>query len=242
MELIKTPSFELAIYKRGNENAERFMLCLPGRLDTKDYPNMRGHVDYFSKKGYLAVSFDPPGTWESPGDIELYTMTNYLKAIDELIVYFGNKPTVLIGHSRGGTIAMIAGIKNKSVTHFIAVMSSTSPSQIGWGELNADVEITLRDMPPNDSEHKKTFYLPLNYFKDAEQYNPLEALRTCTKPKLFIRGTKDTVIDLEEIKEAYENSADPKVYREINSEHDYRLDMTVVEEVNKIVDEFLSSF
>ena len=57
MELIKQLSFELAIYKRGDENAEKLMLCLPGRLDTKDYPNPRGHVHYFSKTGYLAVSF-----------------------------------------------------------------------------------------------------------------------------------------------------------------------------------------
>lgn len=235
MEIIKTPSFELAIYKQGSDNAEQLMLCLPGRLDTKDYPNMRGHVDYFGQREYLAISFDPPGTWESSGGIELYTMTNYIKAIDELTAYFGNKPTVLLGHSRGGSVAMVAGIKNELVTHFIAVMSSTSPSQISEGNLKNDVEVTLRDTPPNNSEEEKIFHLPLNYFKDAEQYNPFEALKTCTKPKLFIRGTRDTIIDPEEIISAYENAADPKVYREIDSVHDYRRDVTVVEEVNKIV-------
>src|SRR5690606_21567041 len=124
MKLIKTPSFELAVYLQGNFNAARLALVLPGKLDTKDYAHMRSHVDFLATKGFLAVSFDPPGTWESPGDIELYTMTNYIKAVNELISYFNNRPTFVMGHSRGATIATIVGAQNKNVFAFASVMSS----------------------------------------------------------------------------------------------------------------------
>ena len=236
---IKTPSFELAVYQRGSADAEKFALVLPGRLDTKDYPHMRSHVDYLADKGYLALSFDPPGTWESPGDIVLYTMTNYLKAIDELIVHFGNKPTLVLGHSRGGSVAMVAGTRNDLISHIVAVMSSTSPSLIGEGDLQGGVEITKRDM--SDGTGQKIFNLPLHYFEDASQYNPLEALKTCTKPKLFIKGTKDTVIDAEEIDEAYAASAEPKMYREVDSDHDYRKSPAIINQVNDIVGDFLTN-
>src|SRR5690349_20918923 len=111
MEMIKTRSFELAVNASGNKNASKLAIVIPGRLDTKDYAHNVSHVDYLSSKGYYAVSFDPPGTWDSPGDIELYSTTNCIKAVDELIEYYGNKPTLLLGHSRGGSIAMLAGPK-----------------------------------------------------------------------------------------------------------------------------------
>lgn len=101
-KLIKTESFNLAVYQKGSPDSKKLALVLPGRLDTKDYPHMRSHVDFLASKGYLALSFDPPGSWESEGDISLYLTTNYLKAVKELINHFGNKPTLLIGHSRGG--------------------------------------------------------------------------------------------------------------------------------------------
>lgn len=116
MNLVQTKSFKLAIYSKGDKNSPRLALVLPGKLDSKDYPHMHSHVDYLAKKGYFALTFDPPGTWESPGDIKLYTMTNYIKAVNELIENFGNKPTFVMGHSFGGSIALYVGT-NQSNSH-----------------------------------------------------------------------------------------------------------------------------
>lgn len=88
MNLLQLPSFTIATYMQGNPDAEKLALVLPGKLDTKDYAHMRSHVDFLAERGYLALSFDPAGTWESPGDISLYTLNNYLKTIDELIEHF----------------------------------------------------------------------------------------------------------------------------------------------------------
>lgn len=111
MKKIETESFELAVYTAGDATSSKFAIVIPGRLDTKDYIHNTSLVDSLASRGYFALSFDPPGTCGSSGDIQLYTTTNYLKAVDELINYFGSKMTVLAGHSRGGTIAMLAGPK-----------------------------------------------------------------------------------------------------------------------------------
>lgn len=217
-------------------------LVLPGRLDTKDYPHMLSHVDYLAGKGYLALSFDPPGTWESPGEIKLYTMTNILKAIDELITHFDNKRTVLIGHSRGGTIAILAGVKNRQVTHIVAAMSNTGASKKGEGKIENEIEISYRDMPPNNSRNKKRFDLPLNFFEDAKQYNTLEGLKSCTKPKLFFLGRQDKIVDPKKVLRAYEAAAEPKELHELDSVHNYRRQPQVIEEVNKTIGEFLEQY
>jgi pimeloyl-ACP methyl ester carboxylesterase len=238
MHIIKTPSFELAVYLRGNLNAEKLALVLPGRLDTKNYPHMRSHVDFLASKGFLALSFDPPGTWESPGDITLYTVTNYLKAINELIEYFGNKPTIVIGHSRGGSMAMLAGVQNNHVTHIIAIMSRSSPSTISETVRKNGFKISHRDTPSGE----KKFILPLSYFEDAAQYDMLAALATCTKPKLYILGTKDALVTPETVREIYEKSADPKQLCVIDSDHNYRHHPEKIIEVNALIETFLQQF
>lgn len=241
-ETIKTPSFELAVVKEGNEDAEKLMLCLPGRLDTKDYAHMRGHVAHFAKQGYLAVSFDPPGTWESPGDISLYTTTNYKQAVDELIEYFGNRPTVLLGHSRGGSLAMLAGCDNEHVTHIIAVMSHTGPSGLKEEDIQRGYYRSKRDTPEGYAEPEKVFKLPLAYFEDGKQHDILTPLKCSSKPKLFFYGAQDVLVTPEEVKEIYEAAAPPKELRELQCGHDYRRHPEKIEEVNTVVEEFLGMY
>ncbi len=221
---------------QGNPNADKLALVLPGRFDTKDDPHMRSHVEYLASKGFLALSFDPPGTWESPGGIELYTMTNYLKAINELIIQFGSRPTILMGHSRGGSMAMLAGTRNDHVIHIITVMSRPTPSKMNEKAKKSGVEIFIRDAP---SGGEKRFELPSSYFEDASQYNMLDALSKCTKPKLYILGKKDEDITPESVRDTYDKSADPKQLYEVDSDHDYRFHPKIIDEINKIVGEFL---
>jgi len=238
MESLKTKSFELATYSRGDQNSPKLALLLPGRLDTKDYAHMRSHVDFLSTRGYFALSFDPPGTWDSPGDISLYTTENYLKAINELIEYFGNRPTLAMGHSRGGTMAMVAGVNNPVVTHIISVMSHYGPSSVSEEAKQSGISVSNRDLPPGTERTtpKRRFDLPISYFSDSTEYIGLD---TCTKPKLFFFGTRDDLVTPNDVQETYNLAADPKRLEQPDSEHDYRLHTEIIENVNTAVGKFL---
>jgi len=242
MNIIKTKSFELAINTKGNKNSEKVAILLPGRLDTKDYANFVSHLDYLANKGFYVIAFDPPGTWESPGGIELFTTTNYLKAVNELIEYFGNKPTILLGHSRGGNVAILAST-NPYVIGIVLVISSyevpTPPKSAKNG-----IQVEYRDLPPGAERTKeqKEFALPLNYFKDGEKFNPLTILRKNKKPKLLFSGTDDKYYTPKEIQEIYNSIPEPKMLHELNSDHSYRRHSEIVEEVNKVVGNFLTKY
>jgi len=245
MNTVKTKSFELALYTKGDSSSPKIALVIPGRLDTKDYVHNTSLVDYLANRGYFALSFDPPGTWESPGGIELYTTTNCLVAVDELIEHFGNKPTLLAGHSRGGTIAMLAGPNNPYIAHIVPVFSYYgAPSDPELDRIVDGKLIIYRDLPPGAERTKeqKKFALPLGYFKDGAQYDALPALRSYTKPKLFFYGKQDTMNDPEDVKVAFEQSAEPKMIHGIDSEHDYRLHSEAVKEVNEITGQFLDRY
>ncbi len=244
METLKTKSFELAVYQRGEPSCPKLAIIIPGRLDTKDYFHNTTLVDSLSELGYFALSFDPPGTWESPGDISLYTTSNCIRAVQELVELFGNKPTVLAGHSRGGTIAMLAGPLIPPVSHIIPIFSYYGAPSDPTGEriVNGAV-MSYRDLPPGTKKTKeqKEFALPLNYFEDGKQYDALPTLRSYTKPKLFFYGKQDVMNDPEDVKKAFEGSAEPKEIYSVDSEHDYRRHPEVVREINQKIAEFLTA-
>jgi pimeloyl-ACP methyl ester carboxylesterase len=188
MTKVKTKTFELAVYQKGDPNSPKLAIVIPGRLDTKDYVHNTSLVDYLASRGYFALSFYPAGTWESLGDIGLYTTTNLIKSVDELIEHFGNRPTLLAGHSRGGTIAMFVGPKNPHVTHIIPIFSYYGAQSDPADERIIDGNVmSHRDLPPGNTKTKeqKEFGLPLNYFEDGKKFNALDGLKKCTKPKLF---------------------------------------------------------
>lgn len=246
MDIIKTKTFELAVYTKGDTNAEKLALVLPGKLDSKDYVHMKSHIDFLAKLGFLAVSFDPPGTWESPGSIDLYTMSNYEKAIHEVIAYYGNKPTFLMGHSRGGSLSIIAGVANPHVFAFASIMGSLSKGAFSkeedseWKEMGY-IE-SNRDLPPGGGPKLKQFKLPYNFLVDQKKYDLTEGLLQSQKPKLFFVAKHDTIVDPDRIRNSYKLYADPKEIHELDCRHDYRRDIKMIDEVNSTVENFLRQF
>lgn len=247
MSLIKTKSFNLAVITAGDPNSDKLALVLPGRLDTKDYAHMKSHVQYLSQRGYFAVSFDPLGTWESEGDISLYTMSNYLATINELIFYYGNKPTFLVGHSRGGSMAIIAGMRNKLVTKFVAIMSAGSYAPGKYkGNPDSDwkkigYKINKRDLPEDNNKFIE-YKLPYSFLEDSSQYDMYNELKLCHKPKMFIYGDSDELVDAKLAMEIFAVSAEPKEIFSIDSDHNYRIHEHLINEVNNLIGKFLDKY
>ncbi|MCL4390222.1 MAG: alpha/beta hydrolase [Patescibacteria group bacterium] len=243
-ETIKTKSFELAILASGNRNARKLALLLPGRLDTKDYACFPSHADYLAEYGFYAVAFDPPGTWESSGGINLYTTTNYIKAVGELIEYFNNKPTLLMGHSRGAAVSIFASV-NLAVVGIVPIMANFGePTAPGEEAMQKGYKLSYRDLPPGTSKTKeqKEFKLPAAYWEDGKQYNAGEILKICRKPKLLIYGDKDEFTPVDVAKKLFEEAPAPKMIKEIHSTHDYRYSPEAIEEVNKELGKFLDKY
>jgi len=247
-EIIQTKSFKLAIYAKGSVNSEKMAVILLGKLDTKDYSHSQKLVEFLADRGYFALSFDPPGTWESGDNIELYTTSNYIKAVNEVIDYYENKPTVLIGHSKGGAMTMVVGCKNPSITHIISMMSSgkvrihsKEGEETGNHTMTDKFRVHNRDTPLGYENKFQVFKVPKTMFEDKDQFDLFNILSECKKPKLFIAGLKDTSVKKEDVQKLYDVSANPKFIQIIDSIHGYRRNDSSIVEVNNIIWKFLSN-
>ncbi len=244
MNVIKTKSFELATFLKGGKNSSKLAVLIPGRLDIKDYVNFVSHAQYLAGRGFFVIAFDPPGTWESPGTIDLYTTTNYIKAVNELIEYFSNKPTLLLGHSRGAAVAILTAF-NPNVIGIVPVMANYgSPTAPSGEAIKSGFQISYRDLPPGNAKTKKQkeFLLPISYWEDGKQYNIIESLMNCSKPKLIVYGTNDEFTPVDTIKKLYGQIPDPKMVKEVDSDHDYRYHPEVIKEVEQEIGRFLDKY
>lgn len=241
--ILQTPSFQLAANLGGNPEADQLALLLPGRLDTKNYDCFHKHLEYLADRGFHAVAIDPPGTWDSPGSIELFTTTNYIKAVQELIELFGNRPTLLLGHSRGGATATLAGANHPHVSSLVLINPSLgAPTPPGSEANKTGIYTVFRDLPPGTthSGKKKQFVMSLNYFTDGAKYNDALILPTCTKPKIIFYSDQDEFNPPEKIEKLFATLPEPKELHLLHSTHDYRYYPEVVDEINRELETFLS--
>lgn len=245
MPIMETDNFKLGIYAQGDNDADKVALVLPGLLDTKDYLHMKSHVEYLADLGYMAASFDMPGIWESGDDITEYSITNSLKAISELIQHYA-RPTLVVGHSNGGRLALLASLQNPEVDACVAIMcaptfvraSNYHERKVTWKE--EGVKVSFRDLP--DKPHlSRQFNLPYSFCEDADKYDSRDGLEGLTIPKLFIAGKHDTTVTPEDVKKSFDVAAEPKQFVEIDSDHDYRKNPSTIDIVNGIIGRFIQS-
>jgi pimeloyl-ACP methyl ester carboxylesterase len=241
---IKTPNFELAVITEGDASAAKIAFVLPGRLDTKDYPHMRSHLKWLANIGFFAVSFDPPGTWESSGDIALYTLQNYMNAVKELHAHYGSKPVLFVGHSFGGFMALTMAVHTPECIGVVDIMGYAdfdaheveSAANLEWKEKGI---YTSRRDSPLDSTKYVTFNLPYSFQLSRIGAGVKTELNSATFPKLFIYGTEDTMVTPQDVQEAYNASANPKKIVASKGSHDYRRSSERIQEMNDILSGFI---
>jgi pimeloyl-ACP methyl ester carboxylesterase len=226
-------------------------ILLPGYLDSKDYPHLIRLADALFNQGYDVTGFDPLGTWESEGQITDYTLTNYLKQIDDVIQHHqrqkGYQNLILIGHSLGGLVALVHAASRPFISAVVAIMSPPSiaaPTQatrlLHTWETNGVRHSTRPD--PHDGPPRQ-YQVPFSFAQDALKYNALDLVHRLTVPKLFLSGELDELIVSNLVQTVFEKAAEPKEYVEVKKVgHDYRLSDTDISTVNQFITSFLRAY
>ena len=141
----------------------KLALLLPGYLDSPDYL----HLIIFEKRlqdlGYTVERLDVCNLWQT-GDVNNYSITNFLKQIKDHIDFYKNQnpeEILLIGHSNGGFAAIIAGSKFPEITKIIALCPppDKTGSEIKWKE---GFRISKRDLPKNKTKFREFEIIPNN--------------------------------------------------------------------------------
>lgn len=232
-------------------DSDKLAILLPGHLDTKDYIHLTMLAEDLNKIGYLTISFDPTGIWESDGNIEQYNLTQYLIDVDTVINHASEKnkytEIILLGHSFGGRVAIEYAANHSEIKQAVAIMTPSdthnSPyikaRRIEWRK--AGKLLSKRNLPENVNKFKE-FLVPYSFVEDRSKYNLLNAIAKFHGKTIVIAGELDEVAIPNDVKKIYEAANEPKYFTSIPGiGHNYRHDPDNVKIVNKEIIKLLQS-
>lgn len=217
-------------------------LLLPGYLDSPDYLHMITFEKGLKELGYVTERIDPCNLWNG-GDINKYTLTNYIKQVKERVDFYKDEnpeEIILIGHSLGGFVSIIAGCRIPEVDKIISLCSPPDTvSALGkWkGKEPRHSERNL----PNDVNSSRSFDVPYTFAEDGIQYSAVEEVKRCEKPMMIFIALNDQSVAPEETEKIVTAAINPYVVRQPNMGHNFRNNQEECDIVMKEIDKFLNN-
>lgn len=201
----------------------KLALLLPGYLDSPDYLHMIIFEKRLKELGYTTERLDPCNLWKT-GDVNNYSITNYIKQTSDRIKYYKNqnpKEIVLIGHSLGGFVSIIAGSRNSEVTKIIALCPPPNriKSKADWN--GKKFRHSKRDLPDNPMQFR-SFDVPYSFAEDGLQYSAVNEVKNIYKSLMIFIALDDDVISPELTEKIVKNAKNPYVVRQPNMGHNFR--------------------
>jgi esterase/lipase len=200
----------------------KIALLLPGYLDSPDYLHMITFEKRLREMGYTTERLDPCNLWKT-GDINNYSITNYLEQIKERVSFYKKQSPeeiLLIGHSMGGFMSIIAGGRISEVTKIVSLCSPPDRKHVikKWENKYKHSERDLPDYP----KKFRAFDVPYSFAEDGLQYSACDEVRNIHKPLMIFIASDDTVVPPEDTEEIVKNANNPYVVRQPNLGHNFR--------------------
>lgn len=223
---------------------DKLAILCPGYLDYKDYAHLSSLSHSLSKDGYTVVRFDPTGTWDSDGDISMFSLSQYLEDIKNVLEYMLDsskfKNILLGGHSLGGSVSLIYATIDHRISQVLAIMSALTPQDEEkckkW--MDQGYILSSRDIP-NTLNEKREYIVPYSFLVDRIKRTNINELKNIKVPVILVAGELDEEDTVDEVKETYDHINEPKRLIVIPGiAHGYRRNEN---EINIVNEEILKS-
>lgn len=213
----------------------KLALLLPGYLDSPDYLHMKTFEKRLKELGYVVERLDPCNLWET-GDIQNYSVTNYLKQITEVVDSYKNQSpeeVLLVGHSMGAFMSIIAGNRIKEVTKIVSLCPPPDRKYTDDEWKKGGIKQSTRELPENPQK-ARTFDVPYSFVEDGVKYSAVEDVKNIDKPLMIFIALDDKVVLPEDTERIVANAKNPYLVRQPNMGHDFRKSQ---EECNIVMEE-----
>lgn len=167
-----------------------------------------------SEKGIGVLRFDFTGLGNSEGD---FANTNFSSNVDDLLNAFQalskthEAPQMLIGHSLGGTAALMAAAKLPEVRAVATIGSPADPKHVTHLFQNSVEEIMAVGEATVDIGGRQ-FLLRKQFVEDLMSPEWSEMLSRLRCAKLICHSPVDRLVNIEEARRIYESLSHPKSF------------------------------
>ena len=166
-------------------------------------------------QGFAVLRFDFTGLGTSEGE---FADTSFSSNIQDLVEAAGwlrlnyQAPSLIIGHSLGGTAILAAAEQLPEARAFVTIGSPSDPRHI----LNLIGERSLAEIEANgDADvmlEGRTFRIRQQFLRDAAEQRVLDQVRRLRKPLMIMHSPIDTTVHIDHATALFHAAAHPKSF------------------------------
>lgn len=180
----------------------------------KNFKTVKNISSALTEKGFGVLSLDFTGLGESEGD---FADTNFSSSVDDLIsaaAFLREKheaPRLIVGHSLGGTAAIMAGPLLPEIKGVATIGAPAMPDHVT--HLFSSAVKSIKEAGYADvSIGGRSFRLKKQFIDDIESQDISEALSGGDRAYLFLHSPQDSVVSVDNAAKLYRTARHPKSF------------------------------
>lgn len=181
---------------------------------SKKFNAVRNISRSLSLNGIAVLRFDFTGLGQSEGE---FSETSLSHNVDDIVSAAGylsenhQAPSVLVGHSFGGTAVLMAASKLKSVKAVVTINSPFDPGHVKH-LFKHKVDQILKEGKAEVNIGGSSFYLKDDFIDDLDNTDLTSTVKNFKKALLVMHSPQDKVVGIEEAANLYKAAMHPKSF------------------------------
>lgn len=167
-----------------------------------------------SERGIAVLRFDFTGLGNSDGD---FANTNFSSNVADLVAAAEalskehEAPSLLVGHSLGGTAALMAALEIESISAVATIGSPSEPAHVShlFGECVAKIQVNGSALV---SIGGRELTIQKQFLEDIQSHQAERKLHQLGKPLLIFHSPIDRIVSIENARKLYEAARHPKSF------------------------------
>lgn len=193
----------IAVLHQPAKPTHRAVIVCHGFSGNKDKCYLKDICNALGSAGIAAARIDFSGNGESEGKFEDMTyqkLTGDLRSLIDLLEQKGYTSIGLLGHSMGGSTALLAGAADRRVKAIVNIAGPSDPSLERHKRFVSDYFEKVYGSRESSAK----------FLKSLEGVDVLGAVRSLNAPLLTIHGDDDQIVPIEEGEAINEAANEPK--------------------------------
>ena len=181
---------------------------------SKDHHASRRISAELAQLGIATLRFDLAGLGESRG---CFAETNFTTNVQDILAaahYLQNNhesPTLIIGHSLGGTAALVAASKFSNIRAVVTLNSPYDPAHVAKRVASVKDEVFIHGEAAVQIEGRQ-FRIQKHFFEVLEHYNMEQILASLKAALLVMHAPKDPVVHIRNASQIFSSASHPKSF------------------------------
>ncbi len=170
---------------------------------TKDILTAYRSSRLLAQQGYAVLRFDFSGLGDSEGDFAECNFSTTVDDIHAAIQFLSDEyepPSILMGHSLGGTSSLAAAIEAKEIKKVITIASPSQPAHV-LHHFGLALTMLEQDSPSSFEVAGKFYDINPQFVKDVRRWDMQQALKKLNKPVLIFNVRNDALVSEDDASE-----------------------------------------